>query len=144
MLDPVKILLCTSRTQTKIIQVPKKTCSFLGANSSFKNLADSIPERRLTHLVLNFLSFSGVCSSTGDPHYRTFDGKVYSFMGKCQYVLTRDCLFNSFMDHPRAAQSLPRSLSPLLSRSLSPSLLHPFSLPLYVQGRNFRFNIRGV
>lgn len=29
------------------------------------------------------------CGAIGDPHYRTFDGKLFDFMGKCSYYLLK-------------------------------------------------------
>jgi hypothetical protein len=31
----------------------------------------------------------GLCSASGDPHYITFDGVDYNFMGACAYTLAR-------------------------------------------------------
>ncbi|XP_039481196.1 BMP-binding endothelial regulator protein [Drosophila santomea] len=39
---------------------------------------------------------AGTCTVFGDPHFRTFDGKFFSFQGSCKYLLASDCLGKTF------------------------------------------------
>lgn len=34
-------------------------------------------------------SCSGTCIAYGDPHFKTFDGYKFNFMGQCGYILTQ-------------------------------------------------------
>ena len=35
---------------------------------------------------------SAQCSTWGQTHYRTFDGQLFEFLGKCTYALAQDCI----------------------------------------------------
>jgi hypothetical protein len=47
----------------------------------------------------------GLCWVSGDPHYTTFDGRHFSFMGSCGYVLTRTANFSITAENVACGQT---------------------------------------
>lgn len=54
------------------------------------------PQRLAAHCCAKCVDRDGICTVFGDPHYKTFDGKFYSFQGSCKYQLVSDCSNNTF------------------------------------------------
>ncbi|KAK3108253.1 hypothetical protein FSP39_004202 [Pinctada imbricata] len=59
---------------------------------------DQLPDPSATPASHGFTR-KAMCAAWGQDHYRTFDNKIFSFQGKCEYVLAKDCDSNTFHIH---------------------------------------------
>ena len=104
-----------------------------------------------------FTLVEATCKAQGDPHYTTFDGRRYDFMGKCEYVLAKDIVNNTF--EIRQANEPCGNGVPTCTRSLTiifPGLIielrrgmilvnnTEISSPAYYNGRIFLFLLKVI
>ncbi|XP_078693750.1 zonadhesin-like [Branchiostoma floridae x Branchiostoma belcheri] len=54
------------------------------------------------------------CTAWGDPHFKTFDGRKYTFQGPCRYTFAEQC-GNSSSDFTVEVQQVPTTQNPSVS-----------------------------
>ncbi|XP_078509945.1 IgGFc-binding protein-like [Lissotriton helveticus] len=70
---------CTCNPQTNTVECKETTCKSTETCDVVEGIRDCFP-----------LSY-GTCTASADPHYATFDGVKYNFMGTCVYLFAGLC-----------------------------------------------------
>lgn len=79
------------------------------------------------------------CAAIGDPHYTTFDGKRYDFMGKCSYVLMKSVNFIVEAENVACSGAFSENMN-LLDSPHSTSLSSSSELPSCTKSLTIKFN----
>lgn len=73
-----------------VLKIPDGQCCPVCIESVYKFVEDvSIKKYKIKNST--FFTDDGICTVFGGSHFRSFDGKLYTFVGSCKYWLASDC-----------------------------------------------------